>query len=176
MTYLTITQRIENADSVDATLTLPYELRQKSRLKTTLDDGREAGLILDRGKVLRDGDLLCAKDGTVVQVRAAPEQVSTLHCTDPLMLSRASYHLGNRHVPLHISENLLRYQQDHVLDAMIESLGLSVTHEMAPFEPESGAYHNGHAGGHSHGHDDHSHNDHSHDGHGHTHVHSHQHE
>ncbi len=39
---------------------------------------------------------------------------------------------------------------------MVELLGGSITHEKAPFEPESGAY----AGGHHHGH--HRHDDHIH--------------
>ena len=35
------------------TLTLPFLLRQKSRLRTRLDGGEEVALILPRGKVLR---------------------------------------------------------------------------------------------------------------------------
>ena len=59
---------------------------------------------------------------------------------NPLLLTRASYHLGNRHVPLEVKENYLRYQYDHVLNEMIEQMHLTVTRESAPFEPESGAY------------------------------------
>ncbi|HMU67966.1 MAG TPA: urease accessory protein UreE, partial [Cellvibrionaceae bacterium] len=42
---------------------------------------------------------------------------------------------------LQIGPGLLRYQRDHVLDAMLEGLGLPVHHEHLPFQPESGAYH-----------------------------------
>ncbi|HRE55114.1 MAG TPA: urease accessory protein UreE, partial [Candidatus Competibacter sp.] len=43
----------------------------------------------------------------------------------------------------------LRYLHDHVLDRMIEELGLAVSAERAPFEPEAGAYGGDH---HDHGH------------------------
>jgi len=75
-----------------------------------------------------------------VQVLAAPERVSTVRCADPLLLARAAYHLGNRHVPLQIEAGFLRYQHDHVLDEMVRGLGLEVLIEQAPFEPEAGAY------------------------------------
>jgi urease accessory protein len=129
------------------TLTLRLESRIKSRLRVTLDNGREAGLFLPRGSSLRDGDCLLAEDGTVVRVRAAPETVSEVHCDDPLQLARACYHLGNRHVALQIEAGLLRYEHDHVLDEMLQGLGLTVIVCQAPFEPEPGAY-----GGHGHSH------------------------
>lgn len=151
-----------------ALLTLPFELRQKSRLKAQLDDGTEVGLVLSRGELLRDGDYLRAENNLLIQVTAAAESVSTVRHPDPLMLARASYHLGNRHVPLQISKDWLRYAHDHVLDDMVRGLGLIVEHEMAPFEPEGGAY----GGGHQHG-DHHEHN-HKHDHqHGHDHAHEH---
>lgn len=144
-----------------AVLTLPFELRQKSRLKAQLDDGTEVGLVLSRGELLRGGDYLRAENNLLIQVAAAAESVSTVRHDDPLMLARASYHLGNRHVPLQISKDWLRYAHDHVLDDMVRGLGLLVEHEMAPFEPEGGAYGGGHHHGdsHSHRHDhEHEHN------------------
>ena len=38
------------------------------------------------------------------------------------------------------TDTFIRYQHDHVLDDMLGGFGLAVTLEMAPFEPESGAY------------------------------------
>jgi urease accessory protein len=144
-------------------LTLPFELRQKSRLKAELNDGTEVGLMLPRGHLLRGGDCLLAEDGSVIRIEAADEVVSTVNNEDPLMIARASYHLGNRHVALQIGDGWLRYQHDHVLDDMVRGLGLEVICESAPFEPEGGAY-----GGHAHGHDHHHAHEHHHD---HDHVH-----
>ena len=161
---LKIHERLENTNSENqATLTLPFELRQKSRLKATLDNGIEVGLMLQRGGLLRGGDLLRAEDGMTIKIIAAAESVSKVTHDEPLMLMRASYHLGNRHVPLQITENYLCYTHDHVLDEMVKGLGLQVECVMAPFEPEGGAY----GGGHKHSHDDHD------EAHNHTHQHSH---
>jgi urease accessory protein len=124
-----------------AWLTLPYEIRQKSRFRARLDQGDEAFVVLPRGTLLRDGDVLVATDGSLVGVRAAPETVSVASAADGLSLLRGAYHLGNRHVTLQIAEHQLVYQHDHVLDAMLERFGLRVTQHSAPFEPEAGAYH-----------------------------------
>jgi len=148
----------EGASENQATLTLPFELRQKSRLKATLDNDMEVGLMLPRGGLLRGGDVLRAEDGTLIKIVAAAETVSKVTHEDPLMRARASYHLGNRHVPLQITQNYLCYTHDHVLDEMVIGLGLNVECVMAPFEPEAGAY----GGGHKHGHDDDHEHQHSH--------------
>jgi urease accessory protein len=120
---------------------------------------------LARGTVLRDGDGLAADDGTVVQVRAAHELVSTAATDDALLLARAAYHLGNRHVPLQVQRGRLSYEHEHVLDDLARRFGLEVMVEYAPFEPEAGSYANAHSHDHSHPHDhNHNHNhDHDHD-------------
>jgi urease accessory protein len=128
-------------------LVLPFELRQKSRLRATTETGTELALLLPRGTVLRHGDRLRAVNALIIEVQAAPEAVTTARSADATLLARACYHLGNRHVPLQVGAGWLRYLADHVLDRMIEELGLSVAHEQAPFEPEAAAYHqHGHAG------------------------------
>jgi len=137
---LTILQRLQEKRQPDVQLVLPYEARCRSRLRATLPDGEPVAIVLTRGQVLRDGDLLLADDGRVVEVRAAPEEVSTVQGGDPVRLLRAAYHLGNRHVLLQVGADWLRYLHDHVLDDMIRGLGLGVRVERAPFEPEVGAY------------------------------------
>jgi urease accessory protein len=152
---LTISRRLHEPRTCDAQLLLPFDVRSRSRFRARLVGGEEVGVILERGQILRGGDLLLADDGRVIQIGAAPETVSNVYGTDPRQLARAAYHLGNRHVTLQIGECWLRYRHDHVLDDMVRGLGLDVTVEQAPFEPESGAYHTG--GGHSHGHHEHNH-------------------
>lgn len=129
-------------------LLLPFESRRKSRLRTRLASGEEAGLFLERGRVLRGGERLLGNDGRVVEVVAAPEMLMEAASDDPLQLARAAYHLGNRHVAVQVMANGLRFAQDHVLGEMVRGLGLPVTEIEAPFEPEAGAY--GVHGGHGH--------------------------
>ncbi len=147
---LHLTQR-QATGKAQTTLTLVLEQRVKSRLRVTLDNGDEAGLMLPRGDILKNGDLLASADGTVVQIIAAAELVSCVRSDDPLLLARVCYHLGNRHVPLEITTQLLRYQHDHVLDDMVRALGLEPQQEHAPFQPEPGAY-GEHQSGHTHDH------------------------
>jgi len=133
-------------DDAQATekLLLPYEARCKSRLRTQLAGGEECGLFLERGTVLRGGDRLTANDGRIVEVVAAPEALCEAVSGDPLLLLRAAYHLGNRHVAVEVGPGRLRFARDAVLAEMVRGLGLPVQDIEAPFEPESGAY-SGHA-------------------------------
>ena len=131
-------------------LALSFELRCKNRLRTRLESGEEAGLFLPRGTVLRGGDRLLAQDGRIVGVKVAPEALLEVASPDALALARVAYHLGNRHVAVELQPGMLRFAKDHVLQEMVQGLGLRVSEVHAPFEPESGAY-GGHAG-HVHGH------------------------
>jgi urease accessory protein len=165
---LEITEKLDSDHPPAGVLTLPWEVRQKSRFRACLDDGTDVGVFMPRGTLLRGGDLLKAVDGRVIVVQAAPESVSTAFSQDMRILARACYHLGNRHVPLQIGASWVRYLHDHVLDQMAEALELRVSHELAPFEPESGAYDENAAAlvnafsgaGHGHHHAGHHHHDH----------------
>ena len=66
------TAPLDHPRAADRRLVLPFGERSKSRLRAVLDNGEEAGLFLERGSVLRHGDLLLADDGRVVEVQAAP--------------------------------------------------------------------------------------------------------
>jgi urease accessory protein len=147
---LTISERATTGEPEDR-LVLPFDLRRRSRLRVRLESGADAALLLERGGALQDGDLLRADDGRLVQVVAADEPVMTVTADHPLNLMRAAYHLGNRHVPVQVGPGWLRLIEDHVLEHMLEGLGVAVVHELLPFEPEHGAYG---GGGHHHHHDD----------------------
>jgi urease accessory protein len=139
-------------------LTLPFELRQKSRLVAKLEGGEPIALSLPRGHVLRHGALLQTEQGLVIEVCSALEELSVVGSADETLLLRAAYHLGNRHVPLQIRAGRLSYQHDHVLDDMLRGLGLEPSFAEEPFEPEAGAY--GRGAGHSHHHHDHDEHEH----------------
>lgn len=152
---LTCRQVVAAAQGMTAlTVDLTWDQRKRSRYKSETRCGQAMGWMIERGKVLNDGDCLLADDGQLIRVKAALEDVSVVLADNPWLLSRAAYHLGNRHMPLQLGEGWLRYQHDYVLDDMVRGFGLEVERLKRPFHPENGAY--GNHGGHSHG-DDHGH-------------------
>lgn len=171
------------------TLTLAYDARCKSRFAATLDSGEEVGVVLPRGTVLRDGDMLVADDGGLVRVIAAAQSVLRVRAPERLTLTRAAYHLGNRHTPVEVGIDELKLEADPVLEDMLKRLGAQVERATLPFQPEAGAYSGNLGGGHRHGHDEtfaedyalaqrvfDEHHGHAHDhDHGHEHGHSHDH-
>lgn len=141
---LLIEKRCEFSTPATEWLVLPFELRQKSRLRTRLASGEEAALFLERGAVLRGGDRLLAADGRVIEIVAAPERLLVVRAKDRRELARAAYHLGNRHIPVEVGADTLKLEYDHVLEQMLRGLGVEATEESGPFEPEAGAYGGGH--------------------------------
>ena len=137
-----------------ASVTLDWDTRQKSRFDFTDSSGRHVGAFLPRGVAVRGGDVLVAEDGSFIRVIAADQPVLVVTaCKDhgsPFDLTRAAYHLGNRHVAIELKPDHLKIEPDHVLADMLRQMHLDVAEANAPFEPEGGAY--GHAHDH-HGHD-----------------------
>jgi urease accessory protein len=197
---ITFSKRIPQGQGLAAVLlkrasevALDWDTRSKSRFDATDSLGRTLAVFLPRGQVLRGGDVLVGEDGSLVRVKAQPQPVLQVrHCREhgrPFDLTRAAYHLGNRHVSLELQSELLQLEPDPVLAQMLRAMHLIVNEAQAAFEPEGGAYaapptghaHHGHGHGHDHdlGHahgNDHDH-DHDHDhGHGHGHGHDHGHD
>ncbi|WP_341912966.1 urease accessory protein UreE [Polaromonas sp. YR568] len=142
-----------------ATVELDWDIRQKSRFEATDSLGRQLGIFLPRGTLVRGGDVLVAEDGSMVKVIAAAQTVLRITACpshgSPFDLVRAAYHLGNRHVPIELKPDHLKIEPDHVLADMLRSMHLIVNEVSESFEPEGGAYS---TGGHGHAHDgDHGH-------------------
>ena len=136
-----------------ATVEIDWDVRQKSRFDATDSLGRQLGVFLPRGTLVRGGDVLLVEDGSMVRVIAAPQAVLRITaCTahgSPFDLTRAAYHLGNRHVPIELKPDHLKIEPDHVLADMLRAMHLTVQEVAEAFEPEGGAYS---AGSHGHSH------------------------
>ena len=136
-----------------STLELDWDVRQKSRFDATDSLGRTLGVFLPRGTLVRGGDVLIAEDGSMVRVLAAPQAVLRITACaahgSAFDLTRAAYHLGNRHVPIELQPDHLKIEPDHVLADLLRAMHLTVEAVNEAFEPEGGAYS---AGGHGHGH------------------------
>ncbi|MDO8767967.1 MAG: urease accessory protein UreE [Burkholderiaceae bacterium] len=151
-----------------STVELDWDIRQKSRFDALDSHGRQLGVFLPRGTLVRGGDVLVAEDGSLIRVIASAQQILRItHCRDhgtPFDLIRAAYHLGNRHVPIELTPDHLKIEPDHVLAEMLRAMHLIVQEVKSAFEPEGGAYS---AQGHAHSH---------HAQHAHEHSHAHDHE
>jgi urease accessory protein len=159
---LQIHQRIHDHSAANDILVLPFELRCRARFRAVSENGITVGLFLERGHVLDEGDVLISDCGQRFAVKAAAEAVVTATAADLRSFARACYHLGNRHVPLQLGDYWVRFQPDHILEAMVAGFGLALAHAAQPFRPEPGAY-SGQGGAHQHaGHHDHDH-DHNHE-------------
>jgi urease accessory protein len=144
---LTLTDRLPSDPHIPTNLTLPLtaEERRRSRKQFLTAEGVEVRLNLVRGTVLQHGDILASEPNTnaarqLVKVVAKPESVMTVTAHTSRDLLRAAYHLGNRHIPLEITLDYLRLEPDSVLADMLHRMGLHVTEEVLPFQPEAGAY------------------------------------
>ena len=144
------------------TVVLDFDGRHRRRIALTGEGGLRFLLDLPEAAALRDGDGLVLDDGRIVRVEAAPEQLAEIRCATAADLLRVAWHLGNRHLPTQLLGDRLRIREDHVILDMVKRLGAEVRLVEAPFEPEGGAYGQGHTQGHGHHH-----------GHGHSHPHAH---
>ena len=159
-----------NAPVVD-TLILPYAQRQAHGGFLFGVKGICVELDLAESVRLRTDDALVLDDGGLVEIVAEPEPLIEARAADLPALARLAWHLGDRHVPIQVLERRLRLKRDPAIEALLQSLGASVTAIEAPFEPEGGAYAAPAGEHHHHDHDhDHHHHDHAHDHHhGHDH-------
>ena len=152
----------------DLQLPLTAEQRTVLRGRRRTLCGLDVLLQLPRDGALLPGDRLTdAGGGVQVEVVAAVEPLLRVQAASDLELLQAAYHLGNRHVALELHEQELLLLDDSVLQQMLESRGLMVSHCEQPFLPEGGAY----GGGHSHS-PTHSHSNTQSHSHPHRHAHS----
>jgi urease accessory protein len=181
-----VADRLADADPV--TVVLSDTDRQRSRVRTETDDGRDLGIVVPHD--LGDGDVLEANDGTLVVVELAPIDALVLDLDgspiSPTAALELGHALGNRHWDLALRDGDALFpvpDSRERMDAIVEhELPADVAHRYEAVPPtlfddgDGPADHDhSHGDGHSHGagHDhSHSHDDDdSHDDHSHTHDH-----
>jgi urease accessory protein len=152
------------------TVVLDFDDRHRRRIAMTGLRGLGFLLDLEEAVALRHGDGLVLEDGRIVEVSAAPEPLAEIRARSADHMIRIAWHLGNRHLPTQMAGSKLRIRRDDVIEEMARGLGAEVAHIEAAFDPEGGAYaqghrrhHHGHAHGHGHGHDNDHHLGHNHD-------------
>jgi len=133
------------SEQASGSLTLDFEARHRRRIRLTADQGEDVLLDLPKAIAMADGDGLQIEDGRWLRVQAAAEEVIEIWHRDSGELVRLAWHLGNRHLPTEIRNDVLRIRPDHVIEHMLVDLGAHLRKIQAAFQPEGGAY-----GGHDH--------------------------
>mgnify|MGYP001338061897 FL=1 len=131
-----------------ACATLSYDDRFLRRKRIDCDGGGAVLVDLAETVSLEAGDALQTDDGRLIEIAAAEEPVVEVRGPN---LARLAWHIGNRHTPCQVGDDRLVIRPDHVLEAMLEGLGATLTPIIAPFRPEGGAYGHGRTLGHDHG-------------------------
>jgi urease accessory protein len=147
---------------------LAHDERHLRRRVIELAGGDKVLIDLPKPIALDHGDRLVLEDGRQVEIIAAQEPLYDIRGRDAVHLSELAWHIGNRHLAAGIEADRILILRDHVIKAMLEGLGATVTNVSEPFKPVRGAYAGEHGHGHSHSHD-HAHDHDHHDGHHHHH-------
>jgi urease accessory protein len=132
-------------------VTLDFDARHRRRIRLTTDQGEDVLLDLPKAIAMANGDGLQLDDGRLLKVQAAAELIVEVRHKDPNQLMRLAWHLGNRHLPTEIRNQVLCIRPDHVIENMLHHFEADLVKVQAPFQPEGGAY-SGH--GHHRDHDD----------------------
>ena len=146
---------------------LERDERHLRRKAITLDTGEKVLADFPEPVVLEHGDRLVLEDSREIEIRAASEALYEITGRDPLHIAELAWHIGNRHLAAQIETGRIFILRDHVIKAMLEGLGATVSEVTAIFSPLRGAYsgghsHHDHGHGHGHDHDHHHHDDHHH--------------
>lgn len=150
--------RIAKPHHVNATpldiVVLTHDERHLRRKLLHMQHDDVVMLDLKQPVILEHGDLLVLEDDAgYVEVIAAEEPLMEIKARDRMHQMELAWHLGNRHLAAQIEDDRILIERDHVIKAMLEGLGATVTEVSEPFHPLHGAYH-------SHG--DHDHHQHGH--------------
>jgi urease accessory protein len=127
-------------ESASGTLTLDFDARHRRRIQLTTDRGERILLNLSKAVAMADGDGLQLDDARWLRVEAAAEPVVEIRHKDRYQLLRLAWHLGNRHLPTEIQDDVLRIRPDHVIEDMLRSFEAELVKTQGPFQPEGGAY------------------------------------
>jgi urease accessory protein len=123
------------------TVKLAFVDRHRRRIRLVAASEQTYLLDLPRAHHLVEGDGLELESGGYLRVSAAAEPLFEITAASRKDLLRIAWHLGNRHLPVQIAGERLRIRPDHVIAEMVTGLGGRVVELEAPFDPETGAYH-----------------------------------
>ena len=120
---------------------LEHDERRLRRKLLRLAHGDEVMVDFPQTVTLEHGAALQLEDGRLAEVVAAEELLYEVRGRDTAHLVRLAWHIGNRHTSAQLEDTRILIKRDHVLKAMLEGLGATITNVTEPFFAEHGAYH-----------------------------------
>ncbi|MGB0658625.1 MAG: urease accessory protein UreE [Mangrovicoccus sp.] len=144
-TLLTCREIGESAPNSDQ-ISLSYDDRLLRRKRLVSASGQSFLVDLPKTQSVEAGRAFLLSDGQRIEILAAAEPLLKIEGDLP----KLAWHIGNRHTPCEIQSDALLIRDDHVIAAMLTTLGAKISKIDAPFQPEGGAYGHGRTFGHSH--------------------------
>lgn len=118
------------------TVTLDWHYRQKARQRLLTNQGTELLLMLPRGTILQEGDLLYQDPNCLIRVQASPERVVVIPAYTLEQHCRIAHHLGNWHRPMQLLEDgTVIAQADQPLEHWLIQMEISFQVLEHPFTP-----------------------------------------
>ena len=137
------------------TLCLTWDERRWTRKRVVTSKGREVGLALPTGSLLRPGDIVAVEAGWYLEIEGKPEPVLAVSPKDRNEAIRVAFDVGNRHFPVAISGDDLLVPDDTAMEQLLRRLGVVWQRSAAVFAPLGGGYSHEHGksalDGHTHG-------------------------
>ena len=127
-------------EAAAGSLTLDFDARHRRRIRLITDQGEDVLLDLPKAVAMADGDGLQLEDGRWLKVQAAAEPIVEVRHKVAKQLMRLAWHLGNRHLPAEVDDQVLRIRPDHVIEELLHGFGADLLKVQAAFQPEGGAY------------------------------------
>ncbi len=149
----------------------------KPHQKVKAKSGRVFPVSLEKGEILKKGDVIFEDEKTVVVMEMAFEDVIEVTPKNNMEWGRAAFNIGNMHQSAYIYDDKIRIPYDYIMESLLKNLGVSFERKSAKLDgikanvsvkEHSGQGHShshshSHGNGHSHSHGDHSHGGHSHE-------------
>jgi urease accessory protein len=136
------------------TLSLTWEERRWTRKRVVTAAGRQVGLALPTGNVLRAGDVIAVEADWYLAVEARPEPVLAVHPRSRDEAVRVAFEVGNRHFSLAVAGEWILVPDDTAMEQLLTRLGLPWERRIMAYEPIGGGHRHdadaGAAGTHAH--------------------------
>ncbi|MEJ7218845.1 urease accessory protein UreE [Staphylococcus gallinarum] len=97
--------------------------------RVTTDHGNELGIRLKQPIDLQYGDILYKDDTNMIIVDVNSEDLLVIKPRNLQEMGNIAHQLGNRHLPAQFTETEMLVQYDHLVESLLQDLGIPYTHE-----------------------------------------------